>query len=72
MPYIHTREPSEHHKKNISAMRLVRTDSTAMTLDRFLKQGNLSNNSRVEKATVVSMNIMSVKKLIHEFENDID
>ena len=46
MPYIHTREPSEHHKKNISAMKMVRTDSTAMTLDRFLVQGNLSNNSR--------------------------
>ena len=36
MPYVHTREPSDHHKKNLSAMRLVRTDSSAMTLDRFL------------------------------------
>jgi hypothetical protein len=52
-------------------MRLVRTDSTAMTLDRFLVQGNLSV-SRQNPQTVVSMNIMSVLKLIHEFEGDTD
>ena len=46
MPYVHTREQSDHHKKNLHAMKLVRTDSSAMTLDRFLVQGNLSNNSR--------------------------
>lgn len=46
LPYVHTREPSEHHKKNISAMKMVRTDANAMTLDRFLVQGNLSNNAR--------------------------
>ena len=55
-------------------MKMVRTDSSAMTLDRFLVQGNLSNNSRTNQqmSTVVSMNIMSVMKLIHEFEADID
>ena len=74
MPYVHTREPSEHHKKNVSAMRLVRTDASAMTLDRFLVQGNLSNNSRMnpQLSTVVPMNIMSVMKLIHDFETDVD
>lgn len=51
-------------------MKLVRTDASAMTLDRFLVQGNLSNNSRPQ--TVVSMNIMSAMKLIHDFEADID
>ena len=75
MPYVHTREPSDHHKKNISAMRLVRTDSNAMTLDRFLVQGNLSNrpSAATEKAqTAVSMNIVSVKKLLNELESDAD
>jgi hypothetical protein len=73
MPYVHTREQSDHHKKNISAMKLVRTDSSAMTLDRFLVQGNLSNKSNNQQlSSVVSMNIMSVMKLIHEFEADTD
>eukprot|EP00347_Sterkiella_histriomuscorum_P006746 403351590 len=75
LPYVHTREPSEHHKKNLNAMRMVRTDATAMTLDRFLVQGSLSNNTRnsgQDKSTVVSMNIVAVRKLIHEFEQDIE
>lgn len=74
MPYVHTREQSDHHKRNVSAMRMVRTDSSAMTLDRFLVQGNLSVSNRQNQAvsTVVSMNIMSVLKLIHEFESDAD
>ncbi len=53
-------------------MRLVRTDSSAMTLDRFLVQGNLSNRGNQQMSAVVSMNIMSVMKLIHDFESDID
>lgn len=54
-------------------MKLVRTDASAMTLDRFLVQGNLSNNrSNQQMSTVVSMNIMSAMKLIHDFEADID
>ena len=53
-------------------MRLVRTDSSAMTLDRFLVQGNLSNRANQQMSTVVSMNIMSVMKIIHDFESDID
>jgi hypothetical protein len=54
-------------------MRLVRTDSSAMTLDRFLVQGNLSNRAHHQQmSNVVSMNIMSVMKLIHDFEADID
>lgn len=53
-------------------MRLVRTDSSAMTLDRFLVQGNLSNRANQQQQQVVSMNIMSVMKLIHEFEGDVD
>ena len=58
-------------------MKMVRTDSTAMTLDRFLVTGNMSNNSRgyghgPDKQTVVSMNIVSVKKLIHDYEGDVD
>ena len=74
MPYVHTREQSDHHRRNLSAMRMVRTDSSAMTLDRFLVQGNLSNNSRTNQqmSTVVTMNIMSAMKLIHDFESDYD
>ena len=53
-------------------MKLVRTDSSAMTLDRFLVQGNLSNRGNQQMQTVVSMNIMSVMKLIHDFESDVD
>ena len=55
-------------------MKMVRTDSTAQTLDRFLVQGNLSNSNKtlLDKQNVVSMNIVSVKKLIYEFESDID
>lgn len=71
MPYVHTREPSDHHKKNLSAMRMVRTDSTAMTLDRFLVQGTLSNRPN-QQTSVVPMNIMAVLKLLHECESDVD
>lgn len=59
-------------------MGLVRTDSQALTLDRFLNQGmqqksqmtKLLNSSDVH--TVVPVQLISVKKLIHQFENDRD
>ena len=74
MPYVHTREQSDHHKRNVNAMKMVRTDSSAMTLDRFLVQGNLSGSTRQNQAmsTVTTMQVMSVQKLIFEFEGDID
>jgi len=53
----------------------VRTDSKATTLDKFLT-GSVSmikkQETGVPPSAVVPMQLYSVKKLIHEFEADVD
>ena len=72
MPYVHMREPSDHHLKTVSAIKMVRTDSQAMTLDKFLVTNSLRRESRETMTQVIPVQLMSVKKLIYEFENDFD
>ena len=55
----------------------IRTDSQALTLDRFLSKGtNVGANKGIpsssEMQVVVPEKLMSVKKLIYAFENDCD
>jgi hypothetical protein len=57
----------------------VRTDSQALTLDKFLNQGNVSESAQVAKGagllglnTLIPMKLASVKKLIHSYESDSD
>jgi hypothetical protein len=75
MPYVHTREPSEHHQKNVYSMGKVRTDSKATTLDKFLNPNSIRKSdstvsNKSENLTVIPVNLLSVKKLIYEFETD--
>lgn len=70
MPYVHTREKSEKKEKSQRAMGKVRTDSNALTLDKFLNQGNVSesamikNQSGIGVNTLIPVKLASVKKLI--------
>jgi hypothetical protein len=79
MPYVHQRDKSEKNVKNSRAMGKVRTDSQALTLDKFLNQGNVSESAQQAKGsgvlgvnTLIPMKLASVKKLIHAYESDCD
>jgi hypothetical protein len=43
MQYVHKREKSEKNLKNAKAIATVRTDSAALTLDRFLNKSHREN-----------------------------
>jgi len=46
-----------------------------MTLDKFLNHGSLRKTEQCtqpDSATVIPVKLISVKKLIYEFENDSD
>lgn len=64
--------------RNANAMRIIRTDSKATTLDKFFTSGNATLRKDIGRKgarnpkTVVPQRLMSVRKLIYEFENDID
>lgn len=52
---------------------MVRTDSQALTLDKFLVNPNVrKRESQQSMQTVIPMNLVSVKKLIYEYEQDYD
>jgi hypothetical protein len=78
VPYAHTREKSEKSVKNVRAMGNIRTDSQALTLDKFLNQGNVSESaqSKVQNGigvnTLIPIKLASVKKLIYSYEQDSD
>jgi len=56
----------------------VRTDSQALTLDKFLNQGNVSESAQAKSQsgigvnTLIPVKLSSVKKLIYSFEQDSD
>ena len=60
------------------ATHAVRTDSRATTLDKFFVSGNatlrkdIARNAAKNPKMVVPQKLMSVRKLIYEFENDAD
>ena len=51
---------------------MVRTDSTALTLDKFLNTSMGKKSSASSSAPIVPVTLMSVKRLIYEFETDYD
>lgn len=53
---------------------MVRTDYSALTLDKFLNPSAAMKKSSfgAQPPSVVPVTLMSVKKLIYEFENDYD
>ena len=56
----------------------IRTDSKATTLDKFFVSGNatlrkdIARTSAKNTKAVVPQKLMSVRKIIFEFENDVD
>jgi hypothetical protein len=62
----------------LAAIKAIRTDYKATTLDKFFMKGNTSLRRDIaikgakDSKIVVPQQLMSVKKLIYEYENDID
>ena len=63
---------------NVGATHSVRTDSNATTLDKFLVSGNatlrkdIARHAAKNPKMVVPQKLMSVRKLIYEYEHDVD
>jgi hypothetical protein len=62
----------------LAAIKAVRTDSKATTLDKFFISGNATLRKDIAKTgsknpkQVVPQKLMSVRKLIYDYENDAD
>ena len=60
------------------AINMVRTDHNALTLDKFLNQERSSctainaQKQKLDPSCVIPIKLMSVKKLVHAFEQDGD
>lgn len=73
--FTHERLKSRDDVRDPEAHKKVRTDHTTATLDRFLKKGSASLRSDLHATrdkVAVPEKIVSVRKLIYAFEQDID
>lgn len=76
--YTHEKVKDLSEQRNLSAINKIRTDSKGMTLDKFFVSGNVTLRKDIAKTQsknpkmVVPQKLMSVRKLIYSYENDID
>ena len=76
--YTHEKVKDLAEQRNLSAINKIRTDSKGQTLDKFFVSGNVTLRKDIAKASaknpkmVVPQKLMSVRKLIYSYENDVD
>ena len=73
--FTHERLKSRDDVRDPEAHKKVRTDHTTATLDRFLKKGSATLRSDLHATrdkVAVPQKIVSVRKLIYAFEQDVD